>query len=52
MSVADYPKLKKENRTKLHRAFYQAAFPVTDIAAESLTTEEFAARLSRAINGK
>lgn len=45
MKVADFPKLKDNNRSKLHREFYKKANPPHLSGNKILTTNELAGRM-------
>lgn len=46
---ADYPNMKKQDREKLHRSVTKQAYIPED--PKEISMEEFAQRLTRAING-
>jgi ribulose-5-phosphate 4-epimerase/fuculose-1-phosphate aldolase len=51
LRIADYPNMKKDDRSKTHRHFHKMAYPRTHENPKKLTTKELGERLKVALNG-
>lgn len=51
MKTADFPHLKKENRSRVHKSIYKNAFPKVFENTEPMDNEKLAKFIGRNING-